>query len=354
MNNIIFFIKYKGRICFACLMLLCTLLSACKYDDLSVTKPNENFRLAGDFLRNNYDYSLFYEALDYTGLAKTLNEPGPFTVIAPNNTAFNELGIQLPSDIRKLNRDSLRQAMAYHIIPRKLTFADFPVNSVDVRYETLAGISLYASFATFNPTYPEYPRNAIYFSGCMVMRKDVPLVNGVLQAVEKVMQQYPGKTVQNWLAERPDYSIFVAGLKKFGLWDELSGAGPFTIFAPKNSAFIEAGITPKVVEQLNTAEYIGPRLFGAYIIYGKDYFISDRDVFETINSEGNFILTTRNDNSKFTWFGPDMALEAAVYSWYYRVYPTKNDIAKSDNLCENGKVHTLSGVLVKLENCKKN
>lgn len=355
MNRTINQIKRIGIIC--CL-LLCTLLSACKYDDLSVKKPNETFRLGGDFLKNNYDFSLFYTALQYTGLVDKLNEPGPYTIIAPNNKAFNEIGIQLPGDIYKLNRDSLKQAMAYHIIPRKLTLASIPVNGVDVRYETLAGISLYTSLASFFPGNTN-PINQLYFSGSLVYRKDVVLANGTLQAVDKVMKQYPGKTVQSWLASRLNYSIYVSGLKKFGLWDELAGAGPFTIFAPDNQSLINAGITQQVVDQLNPADYNGARLFGAYIYYDKSFFMADRLIFGVINAAALYESTPRNDDSTLRWYAGstygDFALTSKITNlWYYQVTITANDVALSDNLCDNGLVHQLSGVLMKPENAKKN
>lgn len=343
-----------------CLLLLCAVQSGCKYDDLSVARPNENFRLAGDFLKNNYDFSLFYVALDYTGLTGKLNEPGPFTVLAPNNEAFNKMGIQLPGDIRKLNRDSLRQAMSYHIIPRRLLQANLPVNGVDVRYETLAGIPLYVSIASFSPGNNAYPINQLYFSGSLAYRKDVVLANGTLHALEKVMKQYPGKTIQDWLIARKDYTMFISGLKKFGFWDELAGTGPFTIFAPDNKAFTDAGITQADIDQLDPSKYIGQRLFGAYILYNKNYFMSDQVVFGIINGESFYTSTVRNDDSKFSLRMSDgeffLALTSSKgsFDWYYQVNGSRESVVKTDNLCENGIVHAIPGLLMKPQNALKN
>lgn len=350
MNRTITHTKAKGVTGLACLLLFFSLLSACRYDDLSVAKPNENFRMADDFIKNNYDFSLFSEALQYTGLADTLHLPGPYTVVAPNNSAFNELGIQLPGDIRRLNRDSLRQAMAYHIINRKLLLANMPVNGIDVRYETLAGIQLYMSLISFSPVYPDFIRNNLYFSGSEAYRKDVTIVNGTLHAIEKVMKQYPGKTVQQWLAARADYSVFVAGLQKFGLWQELSGPGPFTIFAPDNKAFASAGITLATVESWNVADYIGARLLGAYIFYNKNYFTTDVSVAGNANNESSYITTPRNDNAYIEWFGALLrARQSQSLGWSNDATVNKH---KSDHLCENGIVHTLDNILIKPENAR--
>lgn len=347
--------KYSSLIRLMCMLLFCTMLNACKYDDLSVAKPNENFRLAADFVKNNYDFSLFYAALQYTDLAGKLNEPGPFTVIAPNNKAFNDLGIHSPGDISKLNRDSLRQAMAYHIINRKLLQANLPVNGVDVRYETLAGISLYASFATFSPGNSAYPANLVYFSGSNAYRKDVALTNGVLHAVDKVMKQYPDKKVQSWLSARTEYSIFVSALKKFGFWDELAGSGPFTVYAPTNQALTNAGLSQAVIDQLNTADYIGARLFGVYIIPNQSFFLSDSAVFSIINAQFSYEATLRGDDSKLSIFASRLALMSVKgsFDWYYEVPDYQEYAAQTDNLCDNGIVHGINGVLMDLKHAKK-
>jgi uncharacterized surface protein with fasciclin (FAS1) repeats len=356
---------YKSTISYYTLLLLCSsLLLSCKHDNLLLPKPNENIRPAADFLKNNYDFTLFYAALEYTGLADTLNEKGPFTILAPDNQAFNELGIQFPKDFTGLDKDSLRNALRYHILPRRLIRSDIPVNGVDVRYMTLAGIELYASFATYSPGNSAYPANKLYFSGSPAYRVDVPLANGVLHVLNKVMKQYPGKSVQDWLSGHAGYSMYVAGLKKFGLWDQLAGTGPFTIFAPSNKVFEEAGIYQSDIDTLDPGKYIGDRLFGIYIIYNKRYFLSDKLVFNIINSEGWYEVKARNDESIFSWSGDEGGMYPSLkpyYSmtWlapkdpltgqqdYSQVFGSPQDCAKMDNLCENGVIHLMTGILVR-------
>ncbi|MBN9382411.1 MAG: fasciclin domain-containing protein [Chitinophagaceae bacterium] len=336
------------------------LFTSCKHEDLAVSKPNENVRTAGDFIKNNYDFSLFYAALDYTGLIRQLNEKGPFTVLAPANKAFMELGIQTAADVQRLNRDSLKQAMAFHILTRRLMQADVPVNGVDIEYETLAGIPLYATFACYAPGNSAYSYDKLYFSGSFAYRKDVQLANGVLHALVKVMKQYPGKTVRQWLADRPDYSIFVSGLKKFGLWDELAGDGPFTIFAPDNKAFTDAGISQAVVDDLETDKYIGQRLFGAYILYKKRYFLADKILFNIVNGEASYLTTIRNDQAVFGWYDYQGDYNLSLTSGRIQpiIYYGSVDVPgalgyRLDHLCSNGIVHDTPGLLIKPEQALK-
>lgn len=336
----------------ACLAIVfCMLLSACKHDNYNISTPNDNIRPAADFLRNNFDYSLFYAAIDYTGLTETLNGPGPFTVLAPTNAAFNALGIQFPGDFKKLNRDSLRQAMAYHIITRDLTTTNMPVNGVDVRYQTLAGPKLYETSANLGLTGTVY--NKYYFDGCLASTTNIHLANGTLHALSKVMKQYPGKTVQAWLAARPNYSIFVSGLKKFGLWDELATTGPFTIYAPNNTVLIAAGITQAAVDALDPTKYNGPRLFGAYILYNKFYFSTDVAEFVSINSDISTSFTVRNDDSIFKIETNYLTLSNTAGGWSYKLNLYQFPIVNLDHVCDNGIVHNCDGAFARPANAIK-
>lgn len=341
-------------------------LFGCEHEDFSVLQPNENIRPAGDFIKNNYDFKLFYAALAYTGLIEELNGEGPFTVLAVGDKAFNEIGIHRPSDFTRLDRDSLRRALQYHVlVNRRLMVADLPTNGVDVRYETWSGDQLYASIISFSPG-GTTPINDLYFNGSKVLRKDVILANGVLQVIDKVMKYHKGKTVKDFLQSLPQYSVYVAGLKKFGLWDELGQEGPFTIFAPNNDAFAAQGIDLDTINDINTSLYEGNRLFGAYIMYGKHYFISDREVFAAINNEFNFNIKLRNDEYwlafQTTTEWPDWLLKYSITlskpnpnNPWGDIVGTANSTTRSrfDHLCENGLVHDLEGVVILPEQAMK-
>lgn len=343
------------------LLLLSTLLFSCKHEDLTVPKPNKDIRPAGDFIRNNYDFRLFDAALEYTGLSTELNGKGPFTVLAPTDQAFNELGVQLPGDFQKMNKDSLRLVMAYHILPMRLFSSDIPVNSVDVRYQTLAGKQLYASSGMFTPG-NTYPQNFFTFGGCQLDRRDITLSNGILHTIKKMQKPFPGITVQDWLAARPSYSIYVAGLKKFGLWDALAQPGRFTIFAPDNKAFTDVGITAEDIAALNPATYSGARLFGGYILYDRQYFITDKLLFVIINAETRYKYRIKDDDSDFEMLAynqeftvslsrvPNGTFQPIVLG---RVTVPLGEWAKMDNICENGIVHQLPAIMVRPDQAKK-
>ncbi|TDP57886.1 fasciclin domain-containing protein [Flavobacterium dankookense] len=61
-------------------------------------------------------------------------------------------------------------------------------------------------------------------------------------------------TVTGLALRTPDLSLLVKALTKAGLADDLQTAGPFTVFAPTNQAFIDAGYTAAAIDDLTDAE----------------------------------------------------------------------------------------------------
>jgi len=331
-------------------------LQSCKHDNLTMPVPNENIRPAADFIHNNYEMRLFDAALQKTGLTAELNGEGPFTVLVPNDLAFNEIGIFRPTDFDKMNKDSLRRIIAYHILPRRLYLSDIPSNSVDFRYTTREGSELYASLGSLAPG-ATAPTNMLFFSGAKAIRKDVVLSNGVLHVLDKLMKPQFEKNIQEWLSDKKEYTVFVAGLKKFGLWDQLAQKGPFTVFAPTNEALEKRGVTASFLDGANPEQYIGEVLFGAYIMYDKHFFISDSQVFTIINSNGYYKYYLKDKVHYMEYFANE-----AYPTWKlsYNMRLRSNDMfnsiiladiiysvgAKMDYLCSNGVVHDLDKGLV--------
>lgn len=279
-------------------------LSACDKPEILLNQPNENVRSIGGYLSNNFDFSLFAAALEYTGLLDSLTHgAGPYTVLAPWNGAFQDLGISRNADFLAMDRDSLRQVLAYHILPMRLR--DIPPDEIDLRYETLSGDSIYVTsgsglvYSGAEEIHALSVQN-LSFSGNY--SKD-DLSNGKIIGLVKLMKPFPHLTVQDWLAYRPQHSIFVAGLKKFGLWEELADVGPFTVFAPTNTAMEAAGITEETIASMDVTDYIGARLFGAYISYDRQFFIRDFDFYQTTVAQRYFVHPVRDDEYNFIFMG---------------------------------------------------
>jgi len=338
-------------------------LTSCKHDDLHIDKANDNFRPGFDFVKNNYDLSLFAAAIEKAGIGSELNSTGPFTILAPSNTAFNIIGINRPSDFDKMNSDTLKFLVQRHILNERIMLKDVPFNGIDVRYRTMAETELYAS------TVSRDNNNILYFNGSLASRKDVTLANGTLHVLDRVMKSTAKTTVQSWLSARPEYSILISGLKKFGFWDELATGGPYTILAPKNKEFEAKGMTAEVIAGLNVNSYIGDRLFGCYVMRKKHFFVSDFVVFSIINNDSFYYHPVANDTyimsitaGRFNYdniydqsIGYNIEVRTNKNYPYEIVTNVKGQDQKAiDNLTDNGLIQDLQGVLILPEQAIKN
>ena len=76
-------------------------------------------------LSKSADHTILVSLLKETGLDKTLEGPGPFTIFAPINEAFNELPKGKLDELKKPeNRDELKKLLNYHIVQGKLGTAE--------------------------------------------------------------------------------------------------------------------------------------------------------------------------------------------------------------------------------------
>src|SRR6267143_3526001 len=78
-------------------------------------------------------------------------------------------------------------------------------------------------------------------------------VAGVNNPVVGGREMYPTKNIIENAVNSADHTTLVAAVKAAGLVDTLSGAGPFTVFAPTNEAFakLPAGTVDNLVKPEN-------------------------------------------------------------------------------------------------------
>lgn len=74
---------------------------------------------------NSKDHTTLVAAVKAAGLVPTLESPGPFTVFAPTNTAFDKLPAGTVETLLKPeNKDKLKSILTYHVVPGRLTTQD--------------------------------------------------------------------------------------------------------------------------------------------------------------------------------------------------------------------------------------
>ncbi|RZM81803.1 fasciclin domain-containing protein [Leptolyngbya iicbica] len=122
---------------------------------------------------DNPDFSTLVEAVQAAELVSTLQGPGPFTVFAPTNDAFDELpdGV-LDALLMPENQDLLVDVLTYHVVPGEVMSGDLSTGGV----ETLnGGVAVAVS--------PE----GVVVNNASVIQADVPASNGVIHAINRVL-----------------------------------------------------------------------------------------------------------------------------------------------------------------------
>jgi len=163
------------------------------------------------------------------GLADTLSNGGPFTVVAPTNEAF----AKLPADLVKTvtsDVELLKKVLLFHVVEGAVTSDmiqnDMAVNSVEGsqhRVNIYLRSKFYPGFYTVN--------------GKRLTKTDIKADNGMIHLLDEVLYPFPEGTIAEVVTKDSRFSTLLAAVKAAGLVDTLSSAGPFTVFAPTNDAF---------------------------------------------------------------------------------------------------------------------
>merc|ERR1712127_119137 len=130
------------------------------------------------------------------------------------------------------NKAQLVDVLTYHVASGSVRAADLKndekiktVEGKDVEVRLIGGGSL----------------PAVFINQAEVTTKDIDASNGVVHIINAVLIpahfNSAGKTIVDLAVATPDLSTLVTALKAGGLVATLSGAGPFTVFAPTNEAF---------------------------------------------------------------------------------------------------------------------
>jgi len=115
------------------------------------------------------------KALTAADLVTTLKGPGPFTVFAPTDAAFEKLPAGTLDELLKPeNKAQLRRILMYHVVPGKVMAADVvKVSSVKAASGDMLSISV---------TGP-----AVMVNQARVVKTDIPASNGVIHVIDTVV-----------------------------------------------------------------------------------------------------------------------------------------------------------------------
>jgi uncharacterized surface protein with fasciclin (FAS1) repeats len=162
-------------------------------------------------------------------LLTTLQGPGPFTVFAPTDQAFVDAGIDLASLDTPEGKATLSDILLYHVVS-----SEVPASAVADCTETDAANGQPLAFTV---------GDGVMVNDANVVMTDVITSNGLIHVIDKVLS--PSETPNDIPRTAQCTGIhdsLVAGVIQAELLETLQGPGPFTVFAPTDQAFVDAGI----------------------------------------------------------------------------------------------------------------
>ena len=234
------FSKLVLLIVFPCMATL--LFAGCKKNDDNNNNPPQNTTIT-DVVSTTGNFSTLKSAVIKAGLATTLSGTGPFTVFAPDNDAFTAAGIS-STVISALPDSDLKKILLYHTIAGKIPAANVPAGP-NAGVQTAEGDSV---FVTSNSS-------GVFVNGIKVKQADLAASNGVIHVLSNVLIPPPGNIVEIAQSDTV-FSYLVAAVLRASQGSTnvaavLSGKGPYTVFAPTNNAFRNAGFA--TINDINAA-----------------------------------------------------------------------------------------------------
>ena len=169
-------------------------------------------------------FTTLLAALDATGLDDALRGPGPFTVFAPTDDAFDALP---EGTVEALlgDLDALTRILQYHVASGKVPASEV-VKLDGMSVETIGGELVWIDVKD---------GKVILNDVAEVIITDIYASNGIIHVIDAVL--VPQDIVETASAN-DDFDTLVTAVGAAGLADALSAPnGPYTVFAPTDDAF---------------------------------------------------------------------------------------------------------------------
>ena len=193
-------------------------------------------------------------ALQAAELDDDLAGPGPFTVFAPTDDAFSLLPAgTIDFLLEPANKAILTDVLLYHVISGEIDASDalaldgtaaMMLNGLNMRIDAVSG---------------DLILNLNGNREAMVTVADIVATNGVIHVIDVVLD--PQDAVDNIVdtaVDNGNFTTLVAALQAADLDTVLEGPGPFTVFAPTDTAFaaLPAGTIDFLLDPANKATLI--------------------------------------------------------------------------------------------------
>ena len=279
-----------------------------------------------DFITNNEEYSTLLAAVNQTGLTATLASPGPFTLFAPNNEAFEAfLG---ETALEDMDNEVLTQVLLNHVL-------NFSVESDNLSSGYIKNLAIETTTEASLDMYIDTSSGILINGISTVTTPDIAVDNGTIHTVSTVIDL---PNITTFIMADPNFSSLATVLTaddSFTYIETLQNStntapAPFTLFAPDNNAFTSL-LTDLDIENIseidiNTLETILDLHIVEEGIIRAESFIEFEG--EGIVTSGGAVVTVLEN--LLTVIGPD---------------GEENLISLTDTQAVNGVIHTLGRVM---------
>jgi len=266
-----------------------------------------------DIVVNSADHNTLEAAVLAAGLQGALAGPGPLTVFAPTDAAFAALPAGTIESLLADPTGALTQVLWYHAVAGVAMSTDL---SDGMMVETLQGQDV---TVTINA-------NGVFINDAQVIIADIMADNGVVHVIDAVLvPQEPSipTTVVDIIVNSPDHTTLETAVIAAGLADDLSGDGPFTVFAPTDAAF--AALPASLIAEL-LADPTGQltQILLYHVVAG--------EALSTSLSNGQTIATLQGQDVTVSITGGNVFINNA-------------QVTVADLVADNGVVHVIDAVL---------
>lgn len=246
-------------------------LAGCGGDDDDDMQPLKQATIAE--VAQQQGFNALLAAVTKAGIGNTLADTSAqLTVFAPTDQAFADLARRLgyadaTAMVNALPPSALQSILTYHVLGTKKLAADL-----------VAGGATQASAYTFANAPARL--NFDFTSGvkitdaalttATVVTPNVAASNGVIHAIDKVLVPPGVLNVVQMAQANPIFSSLVTAVTSANLQGTLSGAGPFTVFAPTNAAFAAApqNLSAAQLRTVLTYHVLGSQVLSTQIPFG--------------------------------------------------------------------------------------
>ncbi len=304
-------------------LLICSSLFfiQCDKSDDPVTGPSLDATLG-----SSSEFSILKAAIKQAKLETFTQGPGPFTVFAPTDAAFNAAGITSAS-LASIDSVTLTALVLNHF--QTSAAGTFTARtSYEIPDGPNAPMGSIAGYSNYS--YKDKANDKIFVSGCMITQRDIRCSNGIIHKIDKVLLP-PNTSIINLLNANTNYSLMVQAITKAGLTSVFSPAAsaPITVFAIPNSVMTANGYDATTIAGLSGAGLTTLTNILRYHVIGSRNFSTDlkAGTLKTlyVNAGASTYVTVS--------FGSGVLIKGATNATAFQITPV--DLAASNGVLQN-------------------